>query len=199
MQITQESLLETADTIQDVFANDRRFPQLLSSSNTRELAATPAPAEMEQPGTGVGAIPGEEPNRSVDCGCEYMGFPCTRLPCTHTLIRFCSDCINTSQYVKDLMCLICDLEFNCLVTTINHVKKEHLQDLQESIGDEPHPDSTVDLNVQDMELDRNSSGPDYTLSSNGYVMERARNLPRPSPYTLEDRPRRSSNRRDPGC
>ena len=51
-------------------------------------------------------------------------------------------------------------------------------------------DSTVDLNVHDMELDRNSSGPDYTLSSNGHVMERARNLPRPSPYAIEDRPRR---------
>ena len=108
-------------------------------------------------------------------------------------------CIEASKFVKDMMCLICDLEFDCLVMTIDHVKKEHLQALQESIGDGPHPDSTVDLNVHDMELDRNSSGPDYTLSSNGRVMERARNLPRPSPYTLKDRPRRSSNSRDPGC
>ena len=180
MQVTQELLLDTVDTIQDIFANQRSLPQRLITSNTRELAATPAPAEVEQPGTGVGAIPGEEPNRCVGFGCEYMGCPC--------------------QYLEGLMCLICDLEFNSLVTSIDHVKKEHLQELhqQESTGDGPHSDSTVELDVNDMELDRNSPGPDYTLSLNGRVMERSRNLPRPSPYSLEDHPRRSSNRRDLG-
>ena len=69
---------------------------------------------------------------------------------------------------------------------------------QGSTGDSPHPDSTVDLDVHDMELDRNSPVPDYTLSFNRRLMEFARNLPRPSPYSLEDHPRRSSNRRDLG-
>ena len=168
MQINQESLLETADTIQDVFANDRRFPQLLSSSNTRELAATPAPAEMEQPGTGVGAIPGEEPTRCVGCGCEFMGCPCTRLPCdhlywsSHRWILFCPNCSN---------------------------------ELESESEREIDNESVIEY---DLELDSNSPGPDCTLSFNGRVMERARNLRRPSPYSLDDRPRRSSNRCDLG-
>ena len=55
MPVTQESLLETADTIQNIFDNHRQFR---STPNT--LAATPAPADLDQPGTGVGAIHGEE-------------------------------------------------------------------------------------------------------------------------------------------
>ena len=68
--ITEESLLQTADTIQNIFANHRHFPQLSFSSNTRELAATPAPADMERPGTGVGAIPGEEQNSESETEIE---------------------------------------------------------------------------------------------------------------------------------
>ena len=35
-------------------------------------------------------------------------------------------CKEASKYVEDLMCLICDLEFDTLGTSIDHVKKEHL-------------------------------------------------------------------------
>ena len=34
-------------------------------------------------------------------------------------------CIEASKFVKDMMCLICDLEFDTLVASINHIKKEH--------------------------------------------------------------------------
>ena len=69
--VTQESLLETADTIQNIFADHRRFLQLSFSSNTRELAATPAPADLDRPGTGVGAMPGEEQNSENESVIEY--------------------------------------------------------------------------------------------------------------------------------
>ena len=35
-------------------------------------------------------------------------------------------CIEASKYVEELMCLICDFEFDTLVESIDHVKKEHL-------------------------------------------------------------------------
>ena len=149
VQITQESLLETADTIQHIFANHRRFPQLLPSSNTREVAATPAPAELEQPGRGVGAIPGEEPTRCV--GCQEMVNK-------NEWNKHIELCIEASKYVADQMCFICDLEFNSLVTLIDHVKKDHFQDTpdlnhassshqleHESIRHLPTPHSTMDL------------------------------------------------------
>ena len=42
-----------------------------TTSNAPDPAATSAPADVEQPGTGVGAIVGEEPNRCVDfCVCS---------------------------------------------------------------------------------------------------------------------------------
>ena len=149
VQITQESLLQTADTIQYIFANHRRFPQLLSSSNTGEVAATPAPAELEQPGRGVGAIPGEEPTRCV--GCQEMVNK-------NEWNKHIELCIEASKYVADQMCFICDLEFNSLVTLIDHVKKDHFQDTpdlnhassrhqleHESIRHLPTPHSTMDL------------------------------------------------------
>jgi hypothetical protein len=56
----------------------------------------------------------------------------------------------------------------------------------------PRPSYTVDLNMHNMELDRNSPGPDYTqmISSSRRAVEFARNLPRPSPYRREDHPHR---------
>lgn len=53
-------------------------------------------------------------------------------------------CIEASKFVKDMMCLICDLEFDTLVALINHIKKEHeIMDKVEVIKEKP---SDIDQN-----------------------------------------------------
>ena len=53
-------------------------------------------------------------------------------------------CIEASKFVKDMMCLICDLEFDTLVALINHIKKEHeIVDKVEVIKEKP---SDIDQN-----------------------------------------------------
>ena len=66
--------------------------EFLSAPNVFDVAATPAPADMDTAVAGVGAIQGEEPNRCIHCcECELRGNRCT-----HTTL-----CINCSQLLTE--------------------------------------------------------------------------------------------------
>ena len=67
----------------------------LSAPNVFDVAATPAPVDMDTAVAGVGAIQGEEPNRCIHCcECELRGNLCA-----HTTLAWM--CINCSQLLTE--------------------------------------------------------------------------------------------------
>ena len=152
-----------------------------TTSNAPDPAGTSAPADVEQPGAGVGAIVGEEPNRCVN-------------------FCVCSNC-NELEIDNELV-IECDLE----------IESENERSIQEQSENQGYPmlpplDEPVfygyghilNRNAPTVERPPPQNEPtfsiDYTLNRHAPTGER----PRPSPYTLEDRPTKSSNRRDLGC
>ena len=135
----------------------------------------------DQPGTGVGAILGEEPNRCVN-------------------FCVCSNC-NELEIDNELV-IECDLE-------IESENERSIQEQSENQGypmlpplDEPvfyGYGHILNRNVPTVERPPPQNEPtfriDYTLNRHAPTGER----PRPSPYTLEDRPTKLSNLRDLGC
>ena len=95
-----------------------------TSSNAPDPAATSAPADVEQPGTGVGAIVGEEPNRCVNfCVCSN----CNELE------------IDNESEIYNESVIECDLE-------IESENERSIQEQSENRGypsDFPHPQFTT--------------------------------------------------------
>ena len=204
-----------------------------TTSNAPDPAATSAPADVEQPGTGVGAIVGEEPNRCVDfCVCSN----CNELEIDNESEIESELEINNDSVIESEN--ECNIENESI--TVDQVNNENTRPEQERSENRGYPSD-----FQSLQFTMNWSGPsahilngraptremlpsldepffygyghilnrnaptverpppqneptfsiDYTLNRHAPTGER----PRPSPYTLEDRPTKTSNRRDLGC
>ena len=229
MPVTQESLLETADTIQNIFDNHRQFR---STPNT--LAATPAPADLDQPGTGVGAILGEELNITVDQvnnennrpeQSENRGYP-SDLPRPQFTMNLpgpsdftVAHILNGRAPTRDMLPQLDELGF-----TVANILNRHAPTGERPCPCDRESDFTVACIVNGCAPTRDMPTPlDLTvahiLNRHASTWERprprdelaftaphiingrasTRNFPRPSPYTLEGRPRKSSNSRGLRC
>ena len=203
-----------------------------TTSNAPDLAVTSAPADVEQPGAGVGAIIGEEPNRCVNfCVCSN----CNELEIDNESEIESELEINNDSVIESEN--ECNIENESI--TVDQVNNENTRPEQERSENRGYPSD-----FQSLQFTMNWSGPsahilngraptremlpsldepffygyghilngnvptderppplngstfriDYILNRHAPTGER----PRPSPYTLEDRPRKSSNRRHLG-
>ena len=135
-----------------------------TTSNSSDPAATSAPADVEQPGPGVGAILGEELNINVDQVNNENIRPAlvksfNLLGRQQSIQEQSENILNGHALTRERPCLRDELD-----STVPHI----------------------------------INGQSFQILSHLYGRASTRNLPRPSPYSLKDRPRRPSNCRDLG-